>query len=328
MFTTLTAIIAGFILDLIFGDPHWLPHPICLIGNMIGFLDKKLRALFSGPSSNLIVGGTMLVVIVTTVSYTVPYIILTVAGKLHPLLAWVLETIMCYQIFATKCLKDESMNVYYPLMENDIPEARIKLSWIVGRDTQELDAEEITKGAVETVAENTADGIIAPMFYMFLGGAPLAFLYKSINTMDSMVGYKNDVYLYFGRCAAKMDDLANLIPARITGLFMILSTVFCGYDTAGAWKIFWRDRYNHLSPNSAMTESVAAGALNIRLGGDHYYFGKMVHKKTIGDDIRPVEPEDIKRVNRMLYVTAVLCLLVFAVLFYYVFGSALLIGGR
>lgn len=324
MFTTLTAIIAGFILDLIFGDPHWLPHPICLIGNLIGFLDKNLRALLGGNRGALLLGGAVLVALVTSISFAVPYFILELAGKISPLLAWGLETIMCYQIFATKCLKDESMNVYYPLMKNDIPEARIKLSWIVGRDTQELTAEEITKGAVETVAENTADGIIAPMLYMFIGGAPLAFLYKGINTMDSMVGYKNDTYLYFGRCAAKMDDLANLIPARITGLAMILATAVCGFNTAGAWKIFWRDRYNHLSPNSAMTESVAAGALNIQLGGDHYYFGKMVHKKTIGDNIRPVEPEDIKRVNKMLYATAVICLVGFTAVYYYICVGLLL----
>ena len=208
------------------------------------------------------------------------------------------------------------MNVYYPLKDHDINEARVKLSWIVGRDTQELTEEEITKGAVETVAENTSDGVIAPMLYMFLGGAPLAFMYKGINTMDSMIGYKNDVYLYFGRCAAKLDDLANLIPARITGLVMIASAFICGLNGHGAWKIFWRDRYNHLSPNSAMTESVTAGALNIQLGGDHFYFGKLVHKDTIGDDIRPVEPEDIIRVNKLLYVTSMLCLIIFVSISY------------
>ncbi len=318
LMTDLMALVAGFILDLIFGDPHWLPHPICLIGNLVGFLDKKLRSLLGANKAALLFGGAVLVVSVIFVSFTVPYYILQLAGKINPMLAWTLETLMCYQIFATKCLKDESMQVYYSLLENDIPKARTKLSWIVGRDTQELSAEEIIKGAVETVAENTADGIIAPMFYMFIGGAPLAFLYKSINTMDSMVGYKNDTYLYFGRCAAKMDDLANLIPARITGIAMIFASAICGFNFANAWKIFWRDRYNHLSPNSAMTESVAAGALNIQLGGDHYYFGKLVHKKTIGDNIRSVEPEDIKRVNRILYATAVICLVAFILVYYFV----------
>ena len=311
----LAAIVAGFILDLIFGDPHWLPHPICLIGNMIGFIERHLRPLLAPNKTALLVGGALMVVIVTVTSFVVPLAILLAAAMVSPWLAFALEAIMYYQIFATKCLRDESMKVYDALHKNDLADARVKLSWIVGRDTKNLDEEEITKGAVETVAENTADGIIAPMLYMFLGGAPLAFLFKSINTMDSMVGYKNDKFLYFGRCAAKLDDLANLIPARITGLVMIAAAYCLGLNGAGAWKIFWRDRYNHLSPNSAMTESVTAGALNIQLGGDHYYFGKLVHKDTIGDDIRPVCAEDIVQANRLLYMTAVLCLALFSVIY-------------
>lgn len=309
---TLTAIIAGFILDLIFGDPHWLPHPICLIGNMIGFLERNLRKLLAPNPTALLAGGALMVIIVLVVSFAVPYYILQLAEAVSPWLRFGLETIMFYQIFATKCLRDESMKVFTALDNNDLADARVKLSWIVGRDTKNLSAEEVTKGAVETVAENTADGIIAPMLYMFLGGAPLAFLYKGINTMDSMVGYKNDKYLYFGRCAAKLDDLANLIPARIAGLVMIIAAFLVGLNGPGAWKIFWRDRYHHLSPNSAMTESVTAGALNIQLGGDHYYFGKLVHKETIGDDIRPVCPQDIMQANRLLYMTAVVSLILFA----------------
>lgn len=310
-------IIAGFILDLIFGDPHWLPHPICLIGNLIGFIEGNLRPRLEPNKNALLLGGALMVVIVLVISFAVPMAILLAAAMVSPWLAFALETLMCYQIFATKCLRDESMKVYDALHNNDLADARVKLSWIVGRDTKNLDEEEITKGAVETVAENTADGIIAPMFYMFLGGVPLAFLYKGINTMDSMVGYKNDKFLYFGRCAAKLDDLANLIPARITGLVMIAAAFLVGLNGSGAWKIFWRDRYNHLSPNSAMTESVTAGALNIQLGGDHFYFGKLVHKDTIGDDIRPVCPEDIKKTNNLLYMTAVLCLLLFSAIYLY-----------
>lgn len=312
---TLGAIVAGFILDLIFGDPHWLPHPICLIGNLIGFLEKNLRRLLAPGKTALLLGGALMVVIVLSLSFAVPYALLMLAEQVNPWLRFALETIMFYQIFATKCLRDESMKVYTALHNNDLEDARVKLSWIVGRDTKELTAEEVTKGAVETVAENTADGIIAPMFYMFIGGAPLAFLYKGINTMDSMVGYKNDKFLYFGRCAAKLDDVANFIPARITGILMILASYFLNMNAAGAWKIFWRDRYNHLSPNSAMTESVTAGALNIQLGGDHYYFGKLVHKDTIGDDIRPVVAEDIVAVNNLLYMTAVISLLLFSLVY-------------
>lgn len=312
---TLGAIVAGFILDLIFGDPHWLPHPICLIGNLIGFLEKNLRRLLAPGKTALLLGGALMVVIVLSLSYAVPYAVLMLAEQVSPWLRFALETVMFYQIFATKCLRDESMKVYTALHNNDLEDARVKLSWIVGRDTKELTAEEVTKGAVETVAENTADGIIAPMFYMFIGGAPLAFLYKGINTMDSMVGYKNDKFLYFGRCAAKLDDVANLIPARITGILMILASYFLNMNAAGAWKIFWRDRYNHLSPNSAMTESVTAGALNIQLGGDHYYFGKLVHKDTIGDNIRPVVAEDIVAVNNLLYMTAVISLLLFSLVY-------------
>ena len=313
----LAAIIAGFILDLIFGDPHWLPHPICLIGNLIGSIERNLRPRLEPNKGALLLGGALMVIIVLVISFVVPMAILLAAGMVSSWLAFALETLMCYQIFATKCLRDESMKVYTALHNHDLADARVKLSWIVGRDTQNLDEEEITKGAVETVAENTADGIIAPMFYMFLGGVPLAFLYKGINTMDSMVGYKNDKFLYFGRCAAKLDDLANLLPARITGLVMIGAAFVLGLDGKNAWKIFWRDRYNHLSPNSAMTESVTAGALNIQLGGDHFYFGKLVHKDTIGDDIRPVCPEDIVKTNRLLYMTAVLCLVLFSSVYLY-----------
>lgn len=313
---TLAAITAGFILDLIFGDPHWLPHPICWIGNLIAFTEKVLRGLLGEGKKKLLFGGFVLVAVVLSLSFAVPYIILYFAGQVNIYLRFAIETIMFYQIFATKCLRDESMKVYYSLKNNDLVDARLKLSWIVGRDTKELTAEEVTKGAVETVAENTADGITAPMFYMFIGGAPLAFLYKGINTMDSMVGYKNEKYLYFGRCAAKLDDIANFIPARLTGLLMIVATFVLQLDAKQAWKIFWRDRYNHLSPNSAMTESVVAGALNIQLGGGHFYFGQWVHKETIGDDNRKINAYDIVLANKLLYVTSGISLTVFGLVYY------------
>ena len=311
----LFAIIAGFILDLLIGDPRWLPHPICLIGNLISFLEKLLRSIFGKSSRGLLVGGAVLVILVLAFSFCVPFLVLAMEEKINPWLAFAVESFMCYQIFATRCLREESMKVYTALKNNDLTDARMKLSWIVGRDTKELTKSEVTKGAVETVAENTADGIIAPMLYMFIGGAPLAFLYKGINTMDSMVGYKNDKYLYFGRCAAKLDDFANYIPARVAGICMIVAAYLLSLDAKKAWKIFKRDRYNHLSPNSAMTESVTAGALHIQLGGGHFYFGKWVPKDTIGDDIRQVEPEDIVQTNNLMYMTAVLSILVFALIY-------------
>ncbi len=306
----LFAIIAGFILDLLLGDPRWLPHPICLIGNLISFLEKLLRGIVGKSEKGLLFGGALLVILVLTFSFVVPFLILLLATKVNPWLTFAIETFMCYQIFATRCLRDESMKVYNSLKRANLSDARLKLSWIVGRDTKELTAEEIAKGAVETIAENTADGIIAPMFYMFIGGAPLAFLYKGINTMDSMVGYKNERYLYFGRCAAKLDDIANYIPARIAGLCMIVAAYLLSFDAKKAWYIFKRDRYNHLSPNS-----VAAGALNIQLGGGHFYFGKWVPKETIGDNIRKVEAEDILQTNNLMYMTAVVSILILTLVY-------------
>ncbi|MEG0798300.1 MAG: adenosylcobinamide-phosphate synthase CbiB [Acidaminococcaceae bacterium] len=308
---TVLAIIVGFGLDLLFGDPYWLPHPICLIGNLIAALEARIRSWCGASPQGLLWGGRLLVVAVTLLSFGVPYLLLQVVTAFNVWVAFALESIMFYQIFATKCLQDESLKVYDQLVQKNLVQARKQLSWIVGRDTKELSAEEVTKATVETVAENTADGIIAPMLFMFIGGAPLAFLYKGINTMDSMVGYKNEKYLHLGRCAALLDDLANYVPARLAGIFMIAAAYFLSYDAKAAAHIFKRDRYNHLSPNSAQTESVCAGALHIQLGGGHYYFGKFVPKATIGDDLRPVKPEDIKSTNNLMYLTAIISLAVF-----------------
>ena len=201
------------------------------------------------------------------------------------------------------------MKVYDRLKNGTIEEARYAVSMIVGRDTSELTEEGVTKAAVETVAENSSDGVIAPMLYMALGGAPLMFLYKGINTMDSMLGYKNDRYLYFGRCAAKLDDLANYIPARISGWLMVAAAFLTGMDGKNAAKIYKRDRRNHASPNSAQTEAAVAGALRVQLAGNAYYFGKLYEKPTIGDKLREVEPEDIRRANRLLYGASLLSVL-------------------
>ena len=309
---TLLAIICGFALDFIFGDPHSLPHPIILIGNLIGFLEKKRRQFFEGDNSLMLFSGFVLVLIVVILTFGIPYIILYFAQKINPWLAFTLQVLMFYQIFATRCLKDESMEVYKPLIAGDLPMARKRLSWIVGRDTEKLTEEEVTKATVETIAENTADGTIAPMLYMFIGGAPLAFLYKGINTMDSMIGYKNEKYLYIGRCAAKLDDAANFIPSRLAAGFMIVATYLLNLDYAFAWRIFKRDRYNHLSPNSAQTESVVAGALGVQLGGGHFYFNEFVPKQTIGDNLRAIIPRDIIITNKILYYTSFVAIIVFA----------------
>jgi adenosylcobinamide-phosphate synthase len=296
----------AFILDLIFGDPYWLPHPICLIGKAIGFFEDKVREIVK----NEIIGGLILVVIILALAFIIPFLILFTASKINYYLSAVIETFFCYQIFAVKSLKTESMKVYYPLCSGDLDEARKYLSYIVGRDTGKLSQNGVIKATVETIAENTTDGIIAPLFFMTIGGAPLAFLYKAVNTMDSMIGYKNEKYIRFGRVAARLDDVANFIPARISAILMIVASAVNGLDFKNAIKIFMRDRKNHKSPNSAQTESVCAGALNIQLAGDAYYFGQLVKKPTIGDNNREIEPRDIVRANHLMYTTSILAVIV------------------
>ena len=302
---------AGFILDLLMGDPRWLYHPVCLIGNLISRLEKGIRKVFPKTDKGERVGGILEVVLVCFITFFIPYVVIHLLYKWNFWLGFVLETFWCGQLFATKSLKVESMKVYDRLKNGTIEEARYAVSMIVGRDTQALSEIGVTKAAVETVAENSSDGIIAPMLYMAIGGIPLMFLYKGINTMDSMLGYKNDKYLYFGRCAARLDDVANYIPARISGWLMALSTVFVGMDTKNAVKIYRRDRRNHASPNSAQTEAAMAGALDVQLAGNAYYFGKLYEKPTIGDPIRPVEIEDIPRANKLLYATCIVGAILF-----------------
>ena len=303
---SMIALTIGFALDLIFGDPHWMPHPVCFIGNMISKGESVIRRALPKTEKGELAGGLLLVLIVVFISTAAPFAILWAAGKIHILLRIGLEAFMCYQILSVKSLKTESMKVYRELVREDLAGARKTVSMIVGRDVQNLSMEQVTKAAVETVAENTSDGTVAPLLFMAIGGAPLGFLYKAINTMDSMIGYKNDRYLYFGRFAAKLDDIVNYIPARISAYLMILAAYFMRLDYRNAWRIFKRDRYNHSSPNSAQTESVCAGALDIQLAGDAYYFGKLYTKKTIGDSLRPVVYDDICSANRLLYGTAYL----------------------
>lgn len=309
---TLGALVLGFILDLLIGDPHFLYHPIRLVGNLISVTEKGLRKIFPKTEKGELTAGVFLVLIVTGISTAVPCLLLYGARRLNPWLYFAVQTVMCYQLLATRSLKDESMKVLDRLKAEDLPGARYAVSMIVGRDTQVLDETGVTKAAVETVAENTSDGIIAPMLFLAIGGAGLGYFYKSINTMDSMVGYKNEKYLYFGRAAAKLDDVVNFLPSRISALLMIAACTFTGLDRKNAFRIWKRDRFNHASPNSAQTEAVMAGALGVQLAGDAWYFGTLCKKKTIGDAIRPVEYEDIRRANRLLYGTAVLALVVFS----------------
>ena len=310
------AFVCGFVLDLVFGDPHALPHPIRLIGTLIAGLEKKLLKLQMRDEKREFYKGILLVVLVLFSTGAVAALVLVVAYWLYPVAGIVIESVMTYQILATKCLKDESMKVYQSLNEQGLEAGRVAVSMIVGRDTNVLDETGVVKAAVETVAENTSDGVIAPMLYTALGGPVLGFVYKAVNTMDSMVGYKNDKYLYFGRAAAKLDDVINFIPARISAYLMIAAAYIGGkaFDGKRAYHIYKRDRRNHASPNSAQTESVCAGALGIQLAGDASYFGKVVKKPYIGDAHRAVEREDIVRVNLLMYVTAVisevLCLVI------------------
>ena len=310
IWTGILILAAGFTLDLILGDPHCIPHPVCLIGAGISKGEKILRRIFPKPPKGELVAGSVLAVLIILLSFAIPLGILWLCGLIHPYLRIGVEIIFCYQILAVKSLRKESMKVYPPLVQGNLPEARHWLSYIVGRDTSVLDAQRVTRAAVETVAENTSDGIIAPLFFMAIGGAPFGFFYKAINTLDSMIGYKNEKYLYFGRVAARLDDWANWIPARLSALFMLLSAVLLRMRPKNAWKIWRRDRRNHASPNSAQTEAVCAGALGLQLAGDAVYFGEVHHKPTIGDPLREIEPEDIRRANRLMTCTACIGLVV------------------
>ena len=291
----------GFLLDCVLGDPERLWHPIMGIGSMISFWSKTLRKWVPKSDRGQFWAGVCLWPLVVIPSGLIPFVLLWLAGIVHPAARFVLETIFCWQIFAAKSLKQAALRVYDALKAGDLTLARKYVSWIVGRDTAELDAKQVTRAAVETVAENTSDGVIAPLVFLLLGGAPLGFAYKAVNTLDSMVGYKNDVFLYFGRFSAKMDDVWNFLPARLSGLLFVLCAAPAGLDACGAWHCFRRDRLRHASPNSAQTESACAGALGVQLAGNACYFGKLYEKPTLGDAKRDIEPEDIVRTNRLMY---------------------------
>lgn len=305
----IAAFIGGFLLDMVLGDPYVLPHPVRLMGRaivriegwLLGDKDRSDREKFGlgvWLVAFMLVGTLVLSVGIWVGSYL-----------LHPYMGVAIEAVMTYQVLAAKCLKVESMKVYNALKQGETENARLAVSMIVGRDTNCLNEEGIARAAIETVAENTSDGVVAPMIYTALGGPALGFLYKAVNTMDSMVGYKNERYLYFGRAAAKLDDIVNYLPARISAGLMIGAAFLGGnkFSGKGAVRIYKRDNRKHASPNSAQTEAVCAGALGIRLAGDAVYFGNIVKKPYIGDNLRKVEWEDIKRANKLMSLTVWLC---------------------
>ena len=301
---TVWAVLGGFVLDALFGDPAWLPHPVVYMGKAISKLEKFLRPRLPKTPQGELLGGAIVAFCLPVGTFLLTGLVCWGAARLHPLLGLAVQMFWCGQALAARGLVQESTNVYKELKKPDLPGARKAVSRIVGRDTAELTAEGVTKAAVETVAENASDGVIAPLLYMLIGGAPLALTYKAINTMDSMLGYKNEKYLYFGRVPAKLDDAANYLPSRLAALLWVAAAAFTHNDAKGAWKIWRRDRCRHASPNSAQTESACAGALGVQLAGPAYYFGQYYPKLTIGDALRPVEPEDILRANRMMYVAS------------------------
>ena len=301
---TVWAVLGGFVLDALFGDPAWLPHPVVYMGKAISKLEKFLRPRLPKTPQGELLGGAIVAFCLPVGTFLLTGLVCWGAARLHPLLGLAVQMFWCGQALAARGLVQESTNVYKELKKPDLPGARKAVSRIVGRDTAELTAEGVTKAAVETVAENASDGVIAPLLYMLIGGAPLALTYKAINTMDSMLGYKNEKYLYFGRIPAKLDDAANYLPSRLAALLWMAAAAFTHNDAKGAWKIWRRDRRNHASPNSAQTESACAGALGVQLAGPAYYFGEYYAKPTIGDALRPIEPEDILRANQMMYVAS------------------------
>lgn len=306
--TICVAAFLGFLLDLWLADPGWMPHPVVLMGKCITRLEDVLRRRFPATSKGERAAGCVLAVLLPVGTLVLTGAICLLAGRIHPLLGLAVQTFWCWQALAVKGLAEESKNVYRQLAAEDLPGARRAVARIVGRDTQALTEEGVTKAAVETVAENFSDGVVAPLFYMMIGGAPLALCYKAVNTMDSMIGYKNQRYLQFGRAAAKLDDAANYLPSRLAAVFWIAAAGLTGQDVPNAWRIWRRDRHNHASPNSAQTESACAGALGVQLAGPAYYFGEYYNKPTIGDARRPIEPRDILRANRMLFAGAGLAL--------------------
>lgn len=320
MHARILALLLGFFAELLIGWPKGLAHPIMGIGKLVGISEKWLRKLFPDTKRGQRAGGILMAAVLPVVFFFLSGALLFGCYRLHFIAGVALETMMCWSIFAAGSLRDAAMEVYNALVDDGVEAGRKAVSMIVGRDTNALSETGVIKATVETVAENLSDGVIAPMLFVFFGGAPLGFFYKTVNTMDSMVGYKNDTYQYFGTGAAKLDDFCNFIPARVSALLMIGCAKLSGLDAKNALRIFRRDRYNHASPNSAQTESVMAGALHVCLAGDACYFGKLYKKKTIGDPDREIAPDDIKVSCKYMVKTCIAAALTLSVLEMIVLG--------
>ena len=307
------AVFAGFVLDWILGDPKWLPHPICAVGRLISLAEKLLRRLFPPTPRALTAAGVFLWLIVCGVSFAAPFFLLRWLRDVNFWLGFVVEALLCWTLFARRSLADAGVHVYSALDES-LDAGRRAVAMYVGRDTAALDKEGVIKAAVETVAENTTDGVVSPLIFMLIGGAPLGFLYKAVNTLDSMVGYHNDKYEYLGKFSARMDDICNFLPARLTAACMIAGAGMLHLDNRNALRIYRRDRNGHKSPNAGQTESVCAGALHVQLGGDASYFGKTVKKAAFGDPDRAINRGDILRSIDLMTTASVLALVLCAVI--------------
>jgi adenosylcobinamide-phosphate synthase len=312
-------VLFAYIIDLIVGDPHWLPHPIRFIGWLINKSERLLRAIIEGFKSfedkkkakMERVAGVFLTIFVVSITFIIVFMILKVVGRVNPVLFHILNIYFIYSSIAAKCLAVEADKVYDVLLRNDIEKARVRLSMLVGRQTEGLKQNEIIRGVVETTAENTVDGVLSPLLYAFIGsffgiGAPLVYAFKAASTLDSMVGYMNEKYINLGRASARFDDLLNYVPARFSGILIPTSAIFCGRSFKKSFSIMKRDRRNHKSPNCAYPEAAVAGALGVRLGGSNVYFGKLVEKPTIGDAVRELNVSDIKDTIKIMYVSSFL----------------------